>query len=75
MDVVSRPGGENIYQVGGSRGGVVAGFALHRDAADDGKRAKTRRVARWTLVSSPGQGEIYRVGEVQEGERLGVGSW
>ena len=51
MDVVYRPGGESIYQVGGSRGGVVAGFACDshladlenerrdRDAADDGKRA------------------------------------
>ena len=39
MDVVYGPGGENIYQVGGSRGGVVAPALSDRDAADDGKRA------------------------------------
>ena len=58
MDVVYWPGGESIYQVGGSRGGVVAPALLQTDMADDGKRAKTRRVARWTLVSSPGQGKF-----------------
>ena len=30
---------ENIYQVGGSRGGVVAGSALRRDLAGSQKRA------------------------------------
>ena len=34
MDVGHRPGGESIYQVGGSRGGVVAGSARDRDVAD-----------------------------------------
>ena len=39
MDVVYGPGGENMYQVGGSRGGVVVGALLQDHMADDGKRA------------------------------------
>ena len=34
MDVVSKPGGEYICQVGGSRGGVGAGARLGNDVAD-----------------------------------------
>ena len=34
MDVGHGPGGENIYQVGGSRGGVVAGLLLYQGLAD-----------------------------------------
>ena len=43
--------------------------AAKQGVADDGKRAQTRRVARWTLVKT--RREILSTGEVQEGKGSG----
>ena len=44
-----RPGGKYL-STGGVQRGKVTGLLRNSGLADDGKRAKTRRVARWTLV-------------------------
>ena len=69
-----RPGGEIFINWGGPGGGEARGRISIRRLRMTGSalRLEESRDGRW--LAAPVRGKIYRVGEVQEGERLGVQS-